>query len=176
MNLPARVRASRQKVNASFHAFWHRMPPEDVAQIWGGLPSSHNLDLGWVFSLTQSGEPRQREREKSVCSAGSRQVRVCWQISWPAEAWKDKRRCPWDSGWEDEDSIYLGGRNREVLGENKCRIFQQLVSVSWWLCLGIRSILVTGMVMTFMLSIKEKNLFRNSFPESLTAISTIIQT
>lgn len=50
MNLPGRVRASRQKSMASFVLLFG-LPPEDVTPMKMVLLTSGNLDIRWVFYL-----------------------------------------------------------------------------------------------------------------------------
>ena len=49
----------------------------------------------------------------SVRQAESSQARVCWQISWPADAWNHKKGYSLSSRRGTECSVNLGGKNRE---------------------------------------------------------------
>jgi hypothetical protein len=57
---------------------------------------------------------RGKKERKSSCQVESRQI---------CRPWNDERRCTWGSRPGAEQSIDLGGRNRNILGENKCLMY-----------------------------------------------------
>ena len=76
-----------------------------------------------------------------------------------SEAWNTKRRSAWGPRWGAEDSVDLGGRNREAFGGRAnvlCVYISKIISVSSWLCFQwsclikkvMRNILAAGVVMT----------------------------
>lgn len=44
-----RVRAGKPKAKSFSNMVFCGLPAEGVAQNWGGLPTSSDPDLGWVF-------------------------------------------------------------------------------------------------------------------------------
>ena len=74
------------------------------------------------------------KKKKSTCQVESGQGRTCWQISQPAGAWNDKKRCPWGLKLGDQDSVDLGGRSGEFGGweQMSCVYLSKFFSVTLW--------------------------------------------
>lgn len=97
----------------------------------------HTLAVHRWGKLSGAASEAEGKKRESACQAESRQVRVCWQISQPAEAWTRRGGALEAQGKGLKILLTLmEGMGRGVLGENNCLVYisATLFLFSLWLC------------------------------------------